>query len=225
MPLFRRREVWLPTWPLALLIVAALAGAVWWTGRHAYDLMATNEPAPNARTLVVEGWLSRADLQQARALRRSGRYDRVLTSGGPIDAELDVGNWRDYAARAAAILGEDTDSPVPVIAVPAPPTLQERTYLSAEKIGEWAARAGVRLDAIDVYTRGVHARRSRQVYRLALGDSVAVGVIVVPPSDYDGVHWWTSSLAAKTTLGEAVSLVWTTCCFWPPAVSPAGAPP
>ncbi len=226
MPLFRRRVVWLPTWPVALLIVALLAAVVWWAGRHAYELLATTEPAPTARTLVVEGWLSRADLQRARALRRSGRYERVLTTGGPIDAEQDAGGWRHYAARAAAILGEDADSPVPVIALPAPQTLQERTYLSARMVGDWAAQARVRLDAIDVYTVGVHARRSRQVYRLALGEAVTVGVIAVPPSDYDGLHWWTSSLASKTTLGEAVSLVWTSCCFWPgPAAARAAVAP
>ncbi|MES2992391.1 MAG: hypothetical protein V4844_13310 [Pseudomonadota bacterium] len=224
MPFLRRRAVWLPTWPFALLLGALLAAAAFWTGRHAYDLLALRTPAPAARTLIVEGWLSRADLQQARELRRSGRYDRVLTTGGPIDPDQDVGGWRHFAARAAAILREDADSAVPVIAVPAPQTLQERTYLSAVQVRAWATKAGVTLDAVDVYTLGVHARRSRQVYRLALGDAVEVGVIAVPPSLYDGPRWWTSSDGAKNTLGEIVSLAWTSCCFWPPA-APATPPP
>jgi hypothetical protein len=213
-PLFRRRAVWLPTLPVASLMVAAIAAILFWTGRHAYDWLAPHAPAPGARTLVVEGWLSRADLQQARALRRSGHYQRVLTTGGPIDPDQDVGGWRHYAARAAAILREDADNAVPVLAVPAPQTLQERTYLSALQVREWAALNGLRLEAVDVYTLGVHARRSRQVYRLALGDAVDVGVIAVPPSLYDGPRWWTSSDGAKNTLGEIVSLVWTSCCFW-----------
>ncbi len=223
MPFLRRRAVWLPTWPLALLLGALLAAAVFWAGRHAYDLLALRAPAPGARTLVVEGWLSRAELAHARELRRSGRYERVLTTGGPIDPDQDVGGWRHFAARAAAILREDADSAVPVIAVPAPQTLQERTYLSALQVREWAATTHVRLDAVDVYTLGVHARRSRQVYRLALGGAVEVGVIAVPPVEYDGPRWWTSSSGAKTTLGEIVSLVWTSCCFWPPVV-PAAPP-
>ncbi len=218
MPFLRRRAVWLPTLPLALLLCALLAAAVFLTGRHAYDLLALRVPAPAARTLVVEGWLSRAELREAIALRRSGRYERVLTTGGLIDPDQDVGGWQNFAARAAAILREDAAaSAVPVIAVPAPQTLQERTYLSAVQVREWAAQAGVRLDAIDVYTLGVHARRSRQVYRLALGDAVEVGVIAVPPVEYDGPRWWTSSSGAKNTLGELVSLAWTSCCFWPPA--------
>jgi hypothetical protein len=220
-PLFRRRAVWLPTWPVALLLVVLLVAAATATGRHAYDLLALRAPAPGARTLVVEGWLTRAELAQARALRRSGRYERVLTTGGPIDPDQDVGGWQTYAARAAAILRADADSAVPVIAVPAPQTLQERTYLSAVQVREWAATTGVRLDAVDVYTLGVHARRSRQVYRLALGDQVAVGVIAEPPSQYDGPHWWTSSAGAKNTLGEVVSLAWSSCCFWPPAAPAA----
>jgi hypothetical protein len=215
-PLFRRRAVWLPTLPVALAIVALTIALAVWAGRHAYPLLAPWAPAPGARTLVVEGWLSRAELQEARALRRSGRYERVLTTGGPIEPEQDAGGWGSFAARGAAILREDADSAVPVIALPAPRTLQERTYLSALKVRDWAGQAGVRLDAVDVYTLGVHARRSRQVYRLALGDAVAVGVLAVPPADHDGPRWWTSSAGAKTTLGEIVSLAWTSCCFWPP---------
>jgi hypothetical protein len=232
-PLFRRRRVWLPTLPAALLIVALSGAAAFWAARHAYDLMAPTEPArgadgTGARTLVVEGWLSRAELQQARALRRSGRYERVVTTGGPIEPDQDGGGWGTFAARAAAILREDADSAVPVTPVPAPQTRQERTYLSALVLRDWAVRTGVRLDAVDVYTLGVHARRSRQVYRLALGDAVAVGVLAVPPAEYDGPRWWTSSMGVKATLGEAVGLAWTSCCFWPPAASsiavPASAP-
>ncbi len=215
MPLFRRRQVWLPTLPMALAIVALWVALSTWVGRHAYDLLAPTEPAPGARTLVVEGWLSLAELRQARALRRTGRYERVLVTGGPIEPEQDAGGWGNHAARGAAFLRADGASTVPVIAVPAPHTLQERTYLSALMVRDWAAQAGVQLAAVDVYTLGVHARRSRQVYRMALGDAVAVGVVAVPPADHDGPRWWTSSKGAKAVLGEAVSLAWTSCCFWP----------
>ena len=214
-PLFRRRQVWWPTLPGALAIVALLVALATWAGRHAYELLAPTKPAPGARTLVVEGWLSRAELQQASALRRSGRYERVLITGGPIEPEQDAGGWGSYAARGAALLREDASSTVPVIAVPAPRTLQERTYLSALMVRDWAAQAGVQLTAVDVYTLGVHARRSRQVYGMALGNAVAIGVIAVEPTQYDGRRWWRSSSGAKMTLGEVVSLVWTSCCFWP----------
>jgi hypothetical protein len=40
-------------------------------------------------------------------------------------------------------------------------------------------------------------------------------VLATRPSGYDAQHWWRSSEGVKTTVGEALSLTWTTCCFWP----------
>ena len=197
----------------------ALAGAV---AIGAYDLLAPRQPArgaggEGAHTLVVEGWLGRADLEQAAALLRGRQYQRVLTTGGPIDPEIDAGGWQTFAQRAAALLRAQGVVQVPVIALPAPASAQDRSYLSAVMVRDWAQRSGTRLDAVDLFSAGVHARRSWLVYRMALGDGVEVGVIAARPAGIDARHWWTSSEGAKTTIGEALSLAWTKCCFWPGA--------
>ena len=228
--LFRRREIWLPTLWGTLLLIAIAAAVALALGNSAYALLAPESPARGpdgrgARTLIVEGWLDPDELLQAIAAARRGRYERVLTAGGPIDAFVDAGGWKNYALRAADRLRASGLTEVPVIAVPAPASAQDRSYLSAVMVREWAKGEGLALDAVDLYSAGVHARRSWLVYRMAFGDRVEVGVLAARPHDYDAQRWWTSSAGAKTTLGEAVSLVWTTCCFWPPAVSPAGAPP
>lgn len=46
--------------------------------------------------------------------------------------------------------------------------------------------------ALDVVTLGVHARRSRALYREALGESVHVGVISIPDPDCPANGWWKS---------------------------------
>jgi len=74
----------------------------------------------------------------------------------------------------------------------------------------------------DVYSVGVHTRRSRTIYRLALGGDVEVGALAARPVDYDDERWWASSTGAKKTLNEVVSLAWTACCFWPePPAAPS----
>ena len=218
--LLRRREVWLPTWRGVLLLsaLAVIVGAV--LCLKAYDLLAPQQPArgPNgdgARTLVVEGWLEADDLQQAIARVRASHYARVLTTGGPVINWPGGGQWSSYAARAADYLRANGVTDIPVIAVEAPASAQERTYLSAVMVREWAQHAGVRLEAIDLYSAGVHARRSWIAYRMALGDEVEVGVLAAAPTEFDPRRWWTSSAGAKSTLGEAVSVLWTKCCFWP----------
>ncbi|CAM5183445.1 hypothetical protein [Eoetvoesiella caeni] len=81
----------------------------------------------------------------------------------------------------------------------------------------WTRSAGVALDFIDLYSAGVHARRSRLVYRLALGPAVEVGVLAATPPGFDPQRWWSSSAGAKSVIGETLSWLWTECCFWPPA--------
>ena len=223
--LLRRHQVWLPTPAGWLVLLAALALALVVLARSAHGWLAVDAPARGAdgrgaRTLVVEGWLDPPDIEQAVAAFRRGRYERVLTTGGPIEPWLDTGGWQTFAVRGASYLREHGLSEVPVIAVPAPETVHERTYVSALMLRDWARRSGTALEAIDLYSAGVHARRSRLVYRMALGDGVEVGALAAQPQRYDAKRWWTSSAGAKAVLDEAISLAWTLCCFWPATAAP-----
>ena len=218
--LIRRRQVWLPTLWGALLLLALAAVMIVAIGRHAYALLAPNQPAhgrdgTGARTLVVEGWLGQEELDQAAARFRAGHYQRVLTTGGPIEPWGDVGGWHNYAARAADYLRGHGLAAAQVIALPAPASLQDRTYLGAVMVRDWAQHSGTALDAVDLVSAGAHARRSRWLYRMALGDPVEVGIYAALPAGYDAVRWWTNATGAKLTVGEVLSLAWTACCFWP----------
>ncbi len=203
-----------------LLVLGAVTLAA--LGFAANGFLAPSEPARGqdgggARTLVVEGWIDEPALAQAIEAFRRGRYARVLTTGGPIEPWSDAGGWKTFAVRAASYLRAHGLTSVPVLALPAPESRQERTYLNAVMVRDWAAQAGVTLDAIDVFSAGVHARRSRLLYRMALGDTVEVGVLAADPADFDADRWWTSSAGTKSALGETLSLAWTKCCFWPAA--------
>jgi hypothetical protein len=227
--LFRRRQVWVPTvWGWAALL--AVIGAVLFVGlRNAHGFLAPTQLArgsdgTGARTLIVEGWLDPPELSQAVTTFANGHYDRVLTTGGPINSFDDAKGWKSFAIRSAEYLRENGLANVPVIALPTPESLQERTYLSALMVHDWAQRSGIELRAIDLFTADVHARRSRIVYGMALGRDVEIGIIAAHPTEYDGVRWWTSSAGAKSTLGELLGVAWTACCFWP-GTPPPTAPP
>jgi len=193
-PLFRRREVWLPTWWGALWMLLALGAIALLLAWHAYDLLAPRQLArgkdgTGARTLIVEGWMAPPDLQQAVAIVRAGRYQRVLTTGGPIEAWSESGAARTYAQRTADYLRANGVTSVPIIAIEAPTILKGRTYLGALLVRDWARRSGVTLEAVDVVSGGVHTRRSWLLYRMALGDQVEVGAYAVPPSEFDARRW------------------------------------
>lgn len=200
---------------MLLVLLAAMAIGF---ARAAYGFLAPDEPVlatqgQGARVLVVEGWLDEPELAQALAAYRLGRYDAVVTTGGPIESWLEFRAWRSYPERAAGYLRNQGVEKV-VMAV-APASAQDRTFLSAVVFRDWARQSGMTLDAVDVFSAGVHARRSRLVYRMALGSGVQVGVLAARPKEYDPEHWWRASAGAKAVVGEALSLLWTKCCFWP----------
>jgi hypothetical protein len=222
--LFRRRHVWLPTlWGIVVLLGAFAAIAVALVA-NAPTFLAVTEPARGAtgngaRILIVEGWLEDRELDQAVVVFRSGHYERIVTTGGPMGSWVGVSlPWKTYAERAARYLAAHGLADAKIDPVPAPPSAQDRTFLSAVVVRDWAARQQVRLDAVDLFSVGVHARRSRMMFRAAFGPPVEVGVISAQPVYYDPQHWWKTSSGAKLVLGESISLVWTACCFWPPAV-------
>ena len=227
--LLRRRAVLLPTVWGWLVILTVGGAAVVVLGGCAGTWLAKTETSIGAdgsaaSTLVVEGWIDEPDLEQAIAVFRRGRYERVLVTGGPISSWGVVQPWTSFAERGAAYLKAHGLGGVPIDAVPAPKSAQDRTFLSAVVVREWAQRSGVAMRHFDVFTAGVHARRSQRLYEMAFGPEVAVGIIASRPSDFDAARWWQSSAGAKWVMSETVSLAWTACCFWPSAPGPDDEP-
>lgn len=212
--LVRRREIWLPTiwgWLVLLLIGAAMIVLV---ARSLYSFLAPNQPI-GARVLIVEGWMNPEGLEQAVDAFRSGGYERVVTTGGPIDWP-ELHGHATFAKRAADYLTQHGLAGASVTAVPAPQSAQDHTFLSAVMVREWAKRSGLTFDALDVLSSGTHARRSRLLYRLAFGPKVQVGVLAARSSDFDADAWWRTSTGARDVVEQAIGLLWVKCFFWPP---------
>ncbi len=219
--LFRRRQIWLPTWQGALLLVVVVSAASLFALRHLASYLAAHDPITTrdgrgASTLIVEGWLEEDGLDAAIAVIGRGRYERVIASGGPIDGWREDRSWPTYAERAADYLRRHGVTSIPVVAVAAPESAQDRTFLSAVVVREWLRRHGGTIDAVDLFSGSVHARRSRLVFRMAFGPEVDVGVFAAAPRRYALERWWTTSDGVKAVLDEAISLAWTACCFAPP---------
>jgi hypothetical protein len=79
------------------------------------------------------------ELDQAIAAYRSGGYERVATTGGPIDEFEHVDSTASYAERARSYLVRSGLPTASVVAVPAPASAQNRSFLSAVMVraGDW----------------------------------------------------------------------------------------
>jgi len=62
-------------------------------------------------------------------------------------------------------------------------------------------------------TEGTHARRTRLLFKRALGPDVAVGVIAIPSPDFDAKHWWQYSQGVEEVVQEGIGYLYARCFF------------
>ncbi len=212
--LIKRQEIPVPTMAGWLVLVLLLSLVTIVIGRSIHSFLSPNQPQPESQVLVVEGWLDTEQLDQAVTAYRKGNYKYLITSGGPINRWSDV-SFDNFADRAADYLKTHGLDDILIQSVPAPASAQDRTFLSAVMVRD-ALAIDQQITAFDVFSGGVHSRRTHKVYRLAFGSDVDIGILSAAPSRYEAAQWWLDSEGAKSVIGESISLLWTVCCFYPP---------
>ena len=177
--------------------------------------LAVNEPI-NADYLIVEGWLGKQELSQAYQAFNDGAYQYVIISGGPINDNfnfnLDVSNHAERAARYLLAIGLDEKK---MAIVPAPYSARYRTFLGALMVRDWFSGESIVVESLDVFSGDVHSRRTRDLYQLAFGEQVNIGIYASEPKDFRLSQWWKSSNAAKSVATEAIGWLMVKCCFNP----------
>jgi len=209
--LFRRRSVILPTLPGMLLIIVLSALLIYLLLLNAASFLAVNEPI-DGDYLVIEGWMNKRELNQAYRLFASHDYRLAIVSGGPITDEFET-RWTSYAERARDYLLSTGFPAEKLVAVAAPYSAQDRTFLSAVMVRDWLFDNRTDIKSLDIVSAHVHTRRSRAMYRLAFGDGVEVGAYAVEPDEFELNRWWHSSDAAKSVANELIGLAVVKCCF------------
>lgn len=214
-----RKERWGLSWRgrLILVLLGFLTAAL---------LLLTAEPflaethRVNSDTLVVEGWIHEYAIRRAVEEVRTGSYQRVLSTGGPV-----VGNGgyiNDYQTSASVGADELKKRGVPsqmVQMVPSRVMNRDRTYASAVALREWFREHDMTVSSLNVLTEDTHARRTHLLFEKALGKNVTVGIIAVPNPDYNARRWWTYSEGVKDVVSEGIAYLYARLFFipWKPA--------
>ncbi len=89
-----------------------------------------------------------------------------------------------------------------IIAVPAYGKPRSRSWGNAHAFAEQARKDGI--TAFDVATVGVHARRSRDLFKTACGPAVEVGVISLTDPFCTKANWWRSFRGWYTLMKEVL---------------------
>lgn len=190
-------------WTVSLISLTALLLGIL---VNIHPFLAVTSPL-RAEALVVEGWLNDQGVEKAVSEFKIGGYKTLITTGGALSRGSYLAQYKTYAALSAATLVKLGFNSNQLVVVPAKDVIRDRTYANALALSQWLTDSKSTLKSINLYTDGVHARRSRLLYQKALAP-VKVGIVAVTNLDYDPRHWWASSAGVKAVVSEAISYLY-----------------
>ena len=212
--LLRRRWIVMPTWRgwllLGTIAVFLLGGCV----RGLYPFLAAHAPS-RTDVLVTEGWIPENGLKEVAAAFQRDHCRKIYLTGCPIEKGADFLPARtvpDLMAMSLLKLGLTSND---LVVVAASDARQDRTIAAARALRQrWSDRQGAP-QRVNLMVVGPHARRARLLFEKVLGDGVEVGVVAVPPSDYNPRRWWRYSAGFRTVTSELIGYIFARFFFHP----------
>jgi hypothetical protein len=213
--IFTRKERWGLSWRGWLLVASASLVTAYLVFLNIHPFLAVTHRV-NTNFLVVEGWIHQYAIQASVEEFKTGSYQQVFATGGPVDGN--GGYINDYYTSASVGADHLKKFGVPahlVQMVPSRVIARERTYSSAVALRDWFREHNTPVHSINVLTEDAHARRTRLLYQKAFGKNVAVGVIAVSNPDYDPTQWWRYSDGVREVIGESIAYIYARFFFYP----------
>jgi len=175
----------------------------------------------DTKVLVVEGWIHQYAIRAAEKEFRTGSYERVFTTGGPITG---IGGYiNDYQTSAsvgADLLKNAGVPPESLQMVPSHVMDRDRTYSSALALRDWFRDHNLAIHSFNVLTEDCHARRTQLLYQDAFGKKFTVGIIAVSNPDFNPNDWWRYSDGVREVIGESIAYIYARFFFHPSASAP-----
>jgi len=195
-----------------LWVTTGISVAVIFVAISGYGFLAVNKPVGEG-ILVVEAWIPAKVLAESADVFHSGHYRYLVLVGGPMrgsgSKSIEPATYADLAASRLERLGFDTKK---LIKVSVPGVSSERTLAGATAVKGWISSSRISVCCVDVFTVGVHARKSWILSRYALGDRYRVGIIAGSEVSFDPRYWLVSRrgvwIVARNLAGYAYSKFW-----------------
>jgi hypothetical protein len=212
--LIQKQQCWVLTSSGWFIVLISLIAIVILIAITIYPFLAMNRPL-YGDILVVEGWIPDYLLEKAIVEFKTNNYQRLITTGGPLGKGAYLSEYKTYAELTATTLKKLGVSEEVIVSIPTPLVNTDRTYATAIAVKKWLLASNLSIKSLDIYSVGVHARRSRLLFNKALGDKVTVGVIAVESEAYDPQRWWKSSHGTRVIVGETIAYIYARFFFYP----------
>ncbi len=213
MRLIHRQEKWVLTVQGWLLFLVSVTALMLFMLSHIHPFLSPTSPI-KADILVVEGWIPDYAIQDAIREFEKGSYQKLITTGIPLEKGYFLAQYKNYADLAAATLLVLGFAPDKLVAVPAPNVIRNRTSASALAVRQWIRNSALKVKSINLYTYDVHAQRSWLVFKQVLAPEIKVGVIAAKPLIYDPKYWWVSSEGVRSIISEAIAYIYARFVNW-----------
>jgi uncharacterized SAM-binding protein YcdF (DUF218 family) len=213
--LCKRKQLWVPTWRGWALLFGFVVLLVVLTILESVPFLAPTQPIGHG-LLVVEGWLPDYCFEEAKQLLDTHPYRLVVVPGIPIEKGFFISKEKNYAQLAAKTfeaLGVPAEK---IILLPCQQVPRNRTYATACRVRTWLDTQAAP-GPVDVFTLGVHARRTSLLYKMALGKNYPVGIIAGHDERYDARLWWKTSNGVRTVTSEIIAYLYAKFLFYPSA--------
>jgi len=223
--IIRLKERWGLSWHGRLFVTSVMLLAIYAVVLNVHPFLAVTHRA-NAKILVVEGWIDEYAIRAGADEFKTGDYEHIITTGGPVAGSggytNDYNTFASVGARRLKAAGVADES---VLMVPSHVIGRDRTYNSAIALRRWLLDHNMALRSINVVTQDAHARRTRLLFQKALGNDVRVGIISIPNPDYDAKHWWRYSEGVREVIGEGIAYTYAKVFSYQSEPSPEDRPP
>jgi hypothetical protein len=213
--MLKRRERWGVSWRgwLLLILLGLASVSLLFVNVHPF-LSVTHRV--NTNTLVVEGWIQRYAIRGGAEEFKTGSYQRIFTTGGPVAGNGGyINDYNTSASVGAEILKKFGLRDDVVQMVPSRVIARDRTYSSAVALRDWFRDHNLAIHSFNVLTEDCHARRTQLLYQEAFGGKVTVGIIAISNPDYSPKDWWRYSDGVREVIGESIAYIYARFFFCP----------
>jgi hypothetical protein len=177
-----------------------------------YKFLAVTRPLGEG-VLVVDAWVPAQTLAESISIFNSGRYRYLVVLGGPSQETGSRSHSpaadADLAASTLEKLGLDTRK---LVKINVPDNSSGRTLRRATAVRTWLDSSGASTCCVDVFTVGVHARKSWILFRHAVGSRYRVGIVAGNEFRYPPRFWFISRsgiwIVSRNLAGYFYSKVW-----------------
>ena len=164
MRMVKKKELWFPTfwgWMLVLFVMFLIvAGYV----RNVQSFLSVSKPVHACEILALEEWIPPHALERAASEFKNHGYSLLVV----------LGDKKRWVAHLLEEAGVDKSR---IVKIPVNPTSKDRTFTLALALRDWLPTTNLSDKAVNVFTLGVHARRSWLLFREAIGPDYSVGII------------------------------------------------